>query len=63
MHRSTATSAMRKVFKLYYLHGKSYSEIAKELNKSEGTIRNQKKQALRLLRNKFSPVFRTGTPN
>jgi RNA polymerase sigma-70 factor (family 1) len=45
--------ATQKVFKLFYLEEKSYDEIAAHLNRADGTIRNQKKQALQMLRKKL----------
>jgi RNA polymerase sigma-70 factor (ECF subfamily) len=40
----------RQIFKLFYLHGMSYDEIAKQLNLSRLTVRNQKLKAQRLLK-------------
>jgi RNA polymerase sigma-70 factor (family 1) len=45
--------ASQRVFKLFYLEGKSYDEIAEKLNRSKNTIKNQKKHALILLRKKL----------
>ncbi|MBY0477664.1 MAG: sigma-70 family RNA polymerase sigma factor [Chitinophagaceae bacterium] len=43
----------QRVLKMYYLEGKSSVEIAAELNVTPGTVRNQKKQGLALLRKKM----------
>jgi RNA polymerase sigma-70 factor (ECF subfamily) len=40
----------REVFRLHYLQGMDYEEIAKELKVSISTVRNQKARALALLR-------------
>ncbi|HWI93529.1 MAG TPA: RNA polymerase sigma-70 factor [Flavisolibacter sp.] len=40
----------RQVFQLFYLQGKSYDEIARELNLSPHTVRSQKQRATRLLK-------------
>jgi RNA polymerase sigma-70 factor (family 1) len=47
----------RRIFRLFYLHGKSYNEIAKELNLSPQTVRNQKQRAAKLLRKMILPLF------
>ena len=41
---------MGKVFRMFYLQGKTYQEIADELKISIHTVRNQKVRALELLR-------------
>ena len=43
----------QKVFKLFYLEGKSYDQIAEELNRSKETIRSQKKNGLTMIRKKL----------
>jgi RNA polymerase sigma-70 factor (family 1) len=43
-----------QVFRMFYLQGKSYAEIADELGLSPHTVRNQKARALRLLKTKLS---------
>lgn len=45
-----------RIFKLFYLHGKSYNEIAKELNLSPQTVRNQKQRAAKLLKKMIAPL-------
>jgi RNA polymerase sigma factor (sigma-70 family) len=47
----------RRIFRLFYLHGKSYNEIAKELNLSPQTVRNQKQRAAKLLRKMILPLL------
>jgi RNA polymerase sigma-70 factor (family 1) len=42
-----------EVFRMFYIQGKSYEEIAAEMNISPHTARNQKKRAVRLLRKQF----------
>ena len=44
---------MREVFKLYYVSGKNYSEIAATLHTSPETIRKQRIRALILLKGKL----------
>ena len=44
---------MREVFKLYYVSGKNYSEIAATLHTSPETIRKQRMRALTLLKGKL----------
>jgi RNA polymerase sigma-70 factor (ECF subfamily) len=46
----------RQVFTLFFLHGKSYKEIAEELNLSPHTVRNQKIRAVRLIKKMITPV-------
>lgn len=41
------------VFRLFYFEGKSHEEIAKALQLSPSTVRNQKARALRLLQSKM----------
>jgi RNA polymerase sigma-70 factor (ECF subfamily) len=43
-----------QVFRMFYLQGKSYAEIAEELGLSPHTVRNQKARALRLLKTRLS---------
>jgi RNA polymerase sigma-70 factor (ECF subfamily) len=47
----------RQVFRLFYLQGKSYDEIAKELQLSPHTVRNQKLRAIRLIKKMMLPVI------
>lgn len=47
------TPGSQRVLTMYYLEGKSSVEIAAELNVTPGTVRNQKKQGLTVLRKKF----------
>jgi RNA polymerase sigma-70 factor (family 1) len=47
----------RRIFRLFYLQGKSYNEIAQELNLSPQTVRNQKQRATKLLRKMILPLF------
>jgi RNA polymerase sigma-70 factor (ECF subfamily) len=47
----------RRIFRMFYLHGKSYTEIAQELNLSPQTVRNQKQRAAKLLRKMIFPLF------
>ena len=47
----------RCIFRLFHLHGKSYNEIAQELNLSPQTVRNQKQRAAKLLRKMILPLF------
>jgi RNA polymerase sigma-70 factor (ECF subfamily) len=42
-----------QVFQLFYLQGKSHEEIARQLNISPHTVRNQKLRAIRLIREKM----------
>jgi RNA polymerase sigma factor (sigma-70 family) len=46
----------RRIFRLFYLQGKSYNEIAQELNLSPQTVRNQKQRATKLLRKMILPL-------
>lgn len=46
-----------KIFRLFYLHGKSYREIAAELNLSPQTVRNQKQRAAKLLKKMVLPLL------
>jgi RNA polymerase sigma-70 factor (ECF subfamily) len=47
----------RQVFKLFYLQGKSYDEIARELHLSPHTVRSQKQRATRLLKAMITPAI------
>jgi len=47
----------RQVFRLFFLQGKSYDEIARELQISPHTVRNQKIRAIRLIREKMLPLL------
>jgi RNA polymerase sigma-70 factor (ECF subfamily) len=52
--------ASQRVFKMYYLEGKNYDQIALELGRSRETVKTQKKMALSALRKKlllFLPFF------
>jgi RNA polymerase sigma-70 factor (family 1) len=44
----------REVFRLYYLKGLSYEEIAQEMKITERTARNQKGRAVQLLKEKMA---------
>lgn len=44
---------MRQIFKLYYIEGKKYKQIANELNSSPEAVRKQKARALKIIRRKF----------
>jgi RNA polymerase sigma-70 factor (ECF subfamily) len=46
----------RQVFTLFFLHGKSYKEIADELHLSPHTVRNQKQRAIRLIKKIITPI-------
>lgn len=46
----------RQVFKMFYFGGKSFEEIARELNLSPHTVRNQKARAVRMLKAKLTPL-------
>jgi RNA polymerase sigma-70 factor (ECF subfamily) len=46
----------RQVFTLFFLHGKSYKEIADELHLSPHTVRNQKLRAVRLIKKMMTPI-------
>ena len=46
---------MREVFKLYYLEGKSYTEIGQLLHTHPETVRNQRFKALKFIRKTFIP--------
>jgi RNA polymerase sigma-70 factor (ECF subfamily) len=46
-------SQMQKVFKLYYMEGKNYKEIASALNTSSETVRKQRTTALKIIRQKL----------
>lgn len=48
---------MQKVFKLYYMQGKNYKEIATTLNTSSETVRKQRTTALKIIRQKLLSVF------
>ena len=47
----------RQVFQLFYLQGKNYDEIARELHLSPHTVRSQKQRATRLLKAMMSPAL------
>jgi RNA polymerase sigma-70 factor (ECF subfamily) len=44
---------MQKVFRLYYMEGKNYKEIASTLHTSSETVRKQKSIALKIIRQKL----------
>ena len=44
---------IKRVFKMHYMEGKNYHQIAEELQVSPKTVRNQKLRALVLLRNRL----------
>ena len=48
---------MGKVFRMFYLQGKTYQEIADELQISIHTVRNQRLRALQLLRQELLVFF------
>lgn len=48
---------MGKVFRMFYLQGKTYQEIADELQISIHTVRNQRLRALQLLRQELMLLF------
>ena len=52
-HIEELPSTMQKVFKLYYIEGKKYKQIASELNSSAEAVRKQKTRALKIIRQKF----------
>ena len=52
-HLEELPSNMQKVFKLYYIEGKKYKQIASELNSSPEAVRKQKARALKIIRQKF----------
>jgi RNA polymerase sigma-70 factor (family 1) len=52
-HIEELPSRMRQVFKLYYMEGKKYKQIACELNSSPEAVRKQKTRALKIIREKF----------
>ena len=52
-HIEGLPSKMQQVFKLYYIEGKKYKQIAIELNSSQEAVRKQKDRALKIIRQKF----------
>lgn len=50
-------SQMQQVFKLYYIEGKKYTQIATELKSSPEAVRKQKTRALNFIRQKFLFLF------
>ena len=54
-HIEELPSNMQKVFKLYYIEGKKYKQIATELNSSPEAVRKQKARALAILKKKIPP--------
>lgn len=49
----TLPPKMQQVFRLYFIEGKKFEEIAEQLQRSPGTVRNQKDRALVLLKGKL----------
>jgi RNA polymerase sigma-70 factor (family 1) len=54
-HIEELPSNLKKVFKLYYLEGKKYNQIATELSSSPEAVRKQKARALAILKKKIPP--------
>ena len=52
-HIERLPATMQKVFKLYYIEGKKYKQIANELNSSSEAVRKQKTRALKIIRQKL----------
>jgi RNA polymerase sigma-70 factor (ECF subfamily) len=52
-HIEGLPSKMQQVFRLYYIEGKKYKQIATELNSSPEAVRKQKVRALKLIRQKL----------
>lgn len=50
-------ASTQQVFKLYYIDGKKYREIANEINSTPEAIRKQKARALKVIRQKFLFIF------
>jgi RNA polymerase sigma-70 factor (ECF subfamily) len=48
---------MGKVFRMLYIEGKDYKQIAEELNTTVNAVRNQKAKGLLLLREKLPPAL------
>ncbi len=48
---------MQQVFRMYYLEGKKYQEIAKEMKISYHTVRHHKTRALELLKGRILIIF------
>ena len=53
----TLPAKMQQVFKLYYVEGKKYAEIAKVMHTSNDTVRQQKERALKLVKSKLPPLI------
>lgn len=51
----TLTPKVKQVFQLYYLDGRSTEEISRLLKTSVNTVMNQRKQALKVIRERFFP--------
>ena len=49
----TLPTKMQQVFRMYYIEGKNYAEIASELHTSPNTVRNQRIRALMLIKEKL----------
>ena len=45
-----------RIFRMIFIEGKEYSQVAEELQLTISTIRNQKARAITLLRNRLFPV-------
>ncbi len=52
-HIEELPSTMQRVFKLYYIEGKKYKEIAEQLHSSPEAVRKQKTRALTIIRQKL----------
>lgn len=52
---NTLPPQCRTIFRMLFLEGKDYQQIAAELSLSVSTIRNQKARALTLLKNRINP--------
>jgi RNA polymerase sigma-70 factor (family 1) len=48
---------MQRVFRMFFIEGKNYEEIASELHLSVRTIRNQKLRALFLIKQRVGPTL------
>jgi RNA polymerase sigma factor (sigma-70 family) len=59
LYKSTQSLPVKcaRVFKMFYFEGKSYQEIADELEVSIHTVRNQKARAMELFKEKIPKHF------